>query len=102
MAIYPGKDNGIIIRIYQECEGRIEKSVPRIIVRHYEACCPGVTLPPCRGLWGTLHIGEDIDCNTCPHPGVQRVESHLFTQGGFLGNSKGTAWKTESMQNMGV
>ena len=63
---------------------------------------PGVTLPPCRGLWGTLHIGDDIDCNTCPHPGVPRVESHLFTVGGFLGNSKGMAWKTESMQNMGV
>ena len=27
---------------------------------------PGATLPPCRGLWGTLHIGDDIDCNTCP------------------------------------
>ena len=63
---------------------------------------PGVTLPPCRDLWGRLHIGDDIDCNTCPHPGVPRVESHLFTVGGFLGNSKGMAWKTESMQNMGV
>ena len=66
------------------------------------ACNPGVTLPPCRGLWGTLHIGDDIDCNTCPHPEVPRVESHLFTVGGFLGNSKGMAWKTESIQNMGV
>ena len=47
-------------------------------------------------------FGDDIDCNSCPHPGVQRVESHLFTVGGFLGNSKGMAWKTESMQNMGV
>ena len=26
------------IRIYQECEGRIEKSVPRIANWHYEAC----------------------------------------------------------------
>ena len=26
---------------------------------------PGESLPPCRGLWGTLHIGDDIDCNTC-------------------------------------
>ena len=50
----------------------------------------------------TLHFGDDIDCNTCPHPGVPRVESHLFTVGGILGNSKGMAWKTESMQNMGV
>ena len=47
-------------------------------------------------------FGDDIDCNTCPRPGVPRVESHLFTVGGFLGNSKGMAWKTESMQNMGV
>ena len=47
-------------------------------------------------------FGDDIDCNTCPHLGVPRVESHLFTVGGFLGNSKGMAWKTESMQNMGV
>ena len=27
-----------IIRIYHECEGRIEKSVPRIVVWHHEAC----------------------------------------------------------------
>ena len=27
---------------------------------------PRVTLPPCRGFWGTLHIGDDIDYNTCP------------------------------------
>ena len=27
-----------ILRIYHECEGRIEKSVPRITVWHYEAC----------------------------------------------------------------
>ena len=27
-----------IIRIYHECEGRIEKSVPRIAVWHHEAC----------------------------------------------------------------
>ena len=26
------------IRIYHECEGRIEKSVPRIAVCHHEAC----------------------------------------------------------------
>ena len=26
------------IRIYYECEGRIEKSVPRIAVWHHEAC----------------------------------------------------------------
>ena len=29
---------GKIIRIYQECEGRIEKSVSRIAVWHHEAC----------------------------------------------------------------
>ena len=27
-----------IIRIYQECEGGIEKSVPRITIWHHEAC----------------------------------------------------------------
>ena len=27
-----------IIRIYHECEGRIENSVPRITVWHHEAC----------------------------------------------------------------
>ena len=27
-----------IIRIYHECEGRIEKSVPRIAFWHHEAC----------------------------------------------------------------
>ena len=27
-----------IIRIYRECEGRIEKSVPRITGWHHEAC----------------------------------------------------------------
>ena len=26
------------IRIYEECEGRIEKSVPRIAIWHHEAC----------------------------------------------------------------
>ena len=26
------------IRIYHECEGRVEKSVPRIAVWHHEAC----------------------------------------------------------------
>ena len=31
-------DNNKIIRIYHECEGRIEKSVPRITVWHHEAC----------------------------------------------------------------
>ena len=28
----------IVIRIYHECEGRIEESVPRIAVWHHEAC----------------------------------------------------------------
>ena len=28
----------VIIRIYQECEGRIEKSVLRIAIWHREAC----------------------------------------------------------------
>ena len=27
-----------VIRIYHECEGRIEKSVPRIAVWHHKAC----------------------------------------------------------------
>ena len=26
---------------------------------------PGESLPPCRGLWGTLHTGDNIDCNYC-------------------------------------
>ena len=26
---------------------------------------PGESLPPCRGLWGTLHTGDDVDCNNC-------------------------------------
>ena len=26
---------------------------------------PGESIPPCRGLWGTLHTGDDIDCITC-------------------------------------
>ena len=29
---------GCNIRIYHKCEGRIEKSVPRIAVWHHEAC----------------------------------------------------------------
>ena len=29
---------GKIIRIYHECEGRIEKSVTRVVVWHLEAC----------------------------------------------------------------
>ena len=29
---------GKLIRIYHECEDRIEKSVPRIAVWHFEAC----------------------------------------------------------------
>ena len=28
----------MLIRIYHECEGRIEKSVPRITDWHHEAC----------------------------------------------------------------
>ena len=30
--------NGSNIRINHECEGRIEKSVPRIAIWHHEAC----------------------------------------------------------------
>ena len=30
--------SGKFIRIYHECEGRIEKSVPRFTVWHHEAC----------------------------------------------------------------
>ena len=32
------KNRNFIIRIYLECEGRIENSVPRIAVWHHEAC----------------------------------------------------------------
>ena len=39
------------------------QSVVRNIRR--EEVVPGESLPPCRGLWGTLHTGDDIDCNTC-------------------------------------
>ena len=37
--ISEGGNSPQLIRIYPECEGRIEKSVPRITVWHYEACC---------------------------------------------------------------
>ena len=47
---------------------------------------PGESLPPCCGLWGTLHTGDD--------PPVGR--------GWLSRNLKGMAWKTESMQNMDV
>ena len=43
--------------------------------KDYNKCClpfqpifffvPRESLPPCRGLWGTLHTGDDIDCNYC-------------------------------------
>ena len=33
-----GLEVSLSIRIYYECEGRIEKSVPRIAVWHHEAC----------------------------------------------------------------
>ena len=33
-----GELNSKSIRIYHECEGRIEKSVPRIAVWHHQAC----------------------------------------------------------------
>ena len=33
-----GDPEGQILKIYHECEGRIEKSVLRIAVRHHEAC----------------------------------------------------------------
>ena len=36
--------------------------VPKFLTIHSD---PGESLPPCRGLWGTLHTGDDIDCNTC-------------------------------------
>ena len=37
---YPETYSSLInnIRIYHECEGRIEKSVPRIAVWHHKAC----------------------------------------------------------------
>ena len=35
---YVYRYNGIIISIYNDCEGRIEKSAPRIAVWHLEAC----------------------------------------------------------------
>ena len=38
--VLPVCDNRLIhnIRIYHECEGRIEKAVPGIAVWHHEAC----------------------------------------------------------------
>ena len=101
MSSLPFVENGLVSSEHDEILRCKPRGQPTTAPDQKEAN-PGVTLPPCRGLWGTLHIGDDIDCNTCSHPGVPKVESHLFTVGGFLGNSKGMAWKTESMQNMGV
>ena len=36
--LQPEEEGGEVIRIYHECEGRIEKSVQRIAVWHHEAC----------------------------------------------------------------
>ena len=36
-----------------------------IFTAEAKAIDPGESLPPCRGLWGTLHTGDDIDCNYC-------------------------------------
>ena len=58
---------------------------------------PGESLSPCPSLWGTLHTGDDIDCNTC-----LLWEDPPVCHGWLSHNSKGTAWKTESMQNMDV
>ena len=37
-SVFPSDIHLRNIRIYHECEGRIEKSVPRIAVWHHEAC----------------------------------------------------------------
>ena len=41
-------------------------ALSRLAILAHHCFYPGATLPPCRGLWGTLHTGDDIDCNTCP------------------------------------
>ena len=38
MKILNSNPDGVIIRIYHECKGRIETFVPRITVRHHDAC----------------------------------------------------------------
>ena len=42
-----------------------EQGVPQGGVLSTTLLIPGESLPPCRGLLGTLHTGDDIDCNTC-------------------------------------
>ena len=55
-----------IIRIYYECEGRIEKSDPRIIVWHHESCRVMTNIDPERRIFlSTLtRIMDSFSCST--------------------------------------
>ena len=49
---------GKIVRIYHECEGRIEISVPRIAVWHHEACRVMKNSDPEAGIFAYLPSHE--------------------------------------------
>ena len=49
---------------------------------------PGESLPPCRGLWGTLHTGDDIDCKLVSS-GSAKSRTHQSAVGGFLVTRRG-------------
>ena len=50
----------------KKIENLFDSSVHRVKENsHIPVTVPGESLPPCRGLWGTLHTGDDIDCNYC-------------------------------------
>ena len=46
---------------------------------------PGESLPPCRGLWGTLHTGIVILVSS----GSAKSRTHQFAMGGFLVTRRG-------------
>ena len=50
-----------ITRIYHGCEGRIEKSVPRITVWHYEACRVMTNCDP----EGQISLTRIMDSSSC-------------------------------------
>ena len=47
---------------------------------------PGESLPTCRGLWGTLHTGDNIDCVSS---GRAKSRTHQFAVNGFLVTRRG-------------
>ena len=62
---------------------------------------PGGSLPPCRGLWGTLNTGDDLIV-VLVSSWSAKSRTHQLAVSGFLGNSKGMVWQTESKHNMDV